>query len=88
MTFDITLAVIYLFKLLFFFTKGDAYHLTAPSEDGRGAIRCMKGALRDANLQTKDISYINAHATSTPMGKIFHFYFIVFKCTIQPEDTI
>lgn len=48
--------------------SGDAYHLTSPSNDGRGAIRCMKSALRDANLRPDDICYINAHATSTPVG--------------------
>ena len=52
-----------------FVTLGDAYHLTSPSNDGRGAIRCMKSALRDANLRPDDICYINAHATSTPVGK-------------------
>lgn len=52
-----------------FLISGDAYHLTSPSNDGRGAIRCMKSALRDADLRPDDICYINAHATSTPVGK-------------------
>ncbi len=46
----------------------DAYHMTAPSEDGSGAARAMKEAMQDANLTSKDVGYINAHATSTPMN--------------------
>ncbi len=46
----------------------DAYHMTAPSEDGSGAARAMKEAILDANLTPKDVGYINAHATSTPMN--------------------
>jgi 3-oxoacyl-[acyl-carrier-protein] synthase II len=48
----------------------DAHHLTAPSPGGEGAARCMKMALRNARLNTTDISYINAHGTSTPQGDI------------------
>jgi 3-oxoacyl-[acyl-carrier-protein] synthase II len=44
---------------------GDAYHITAPSEDGDGAFRCMSAALKRANLVAADIDYINAHGTST-----------------------
>lgn len=48
--------------------SGDAYHITAPSAGGYGAYLAMKNALRDARLEPQDIHYINAHATSTPIG--------------------
>jgi 3-oxoacyl-[acyl-carrier-protein] synthase II len=48
--------------------SGDAFHLTAPSEDGSGAYRSMRNALRRARLDPQRIDYINAHGTSTPLG--------------------
>jgi 3-oxoacyl-[acyl-carrier-protein] synthase II len=48
--------------------SGDAFHLTAPSEDGSGAYRSMRNALRSARLPADSIDYINAHGTSTPLG--------------------
>jgi 3-oxoacyl-[acyl-carrier-protein] synthase II len=48
--------------------SADAYHLTAPSEDGSGAARAMKRALMDAGIPADNVDYINAHGTSTPAG--------------------
>jgi len=48
--------------------SGDAYHLTSPPDDGEGAYRVMRNALRDAKLEPEKVDYINAHGTSTPLG--------------------
>ncbi|MEC8247523.1 MAG: beta-ketoacyl-ACP synthase II, partial [Pseudomonadota bacterium] len=48
--------------------SGDAYHITSPAEDGSGGFRSMRAALKRSGLSLDDISYINAHGTSTPVG--------------------
>lgn len=50
--------------------SADAFHITAPSEDGEGGYRVMTNALNDAKIKPTDIGYVNAHGTSTPMGDV------------------
>jgi len=55
-------------ELIGFGMSGDAYHMTLPPEDGRGAAAAMRNAVNDAGVATDSINYINAHGTSTPAG--------------------
>jgi 3-oxoacyl-[acyl-carrier-protein] synthase II len=55
-------------ELLAYAATGDAHHVSAPSEDGEGAARAMRLALKKANVSPRDVGYINAHATSTMLG--------------------
>jgi len=57
-------------ELVGYGVSADAYHMTAPSEDGDGAYRCMRNALRDAGLEASSVDYVNAHGTSTPLGDV------------------
>ncbi|MGN7725689.1 beta-ketoacyl-ACP synthase II [Luteimonas sp. 22616] len=57
-------------ELAGFGMSGDAFHMTAPSENGEGGARCMRNAIRDAGIDVSEIGYINAHGTSTPAGDL------------------
>lgn len=55
-------------ELIGYGLSGDAYHMTAPPEDGNGGFRAMRGALKRAGIDSSEVDYINAHGTSTPLG--------------------
>lgn len=57
-------------ELAGFGMSADAFHMTAPCDDGEGAARCMSNALKNAGIDTTAVDYINAHGTSTPLGDI------------------
>tara|TARA_B100000678_G_scaffold287608_1_gene294486 strand:- start:366 stop:1607 length:1242 start_codon:yes stop_codon:yes gene_type:complete len=57
-------------ELIGYGMSADAFHMTAPSENGQGAASCMQNALRNGKITSNDIHYINAHGTSTPAGDI------------------
>lgn len=57
-------------ELVGFGMSGDAYHITLPPEDGRGAAAAMRNAITDAGINTSQVNYINAHGTSTPAGDV------------------
>jgi 3-oxoacyl-[acyl-carrier-protein] synthase II len=57
-------------ELAGFGMSSDAYHITAPCEDGEGAARCMRNALCNAGANNDEVDYVNAHGTSTPLGDI------------------
>lgn len=57
-------------ELVGFGMSADAFHMTAPCDDGEGASRCMANALKNAGMNASEVDYINAHGTSTPLGDI------------------
>ncbi|MEA3118190.1 MAG: 3-oxoacyl-[acyl-carrier-protein] synthase, partial [Paraburkholderia sp.] len=63
--------------------SADAYHMTAPLEDGDGARRCMHAALRNAGVNADEVDYVNAHGTSTPLGDLAET--VGIKCALGEQ---
>lgn len=72
-------------ELVGFGMSGDAYHMTSPPENGRGAASSMVNALRDAGVDPSQVQYINAHGTSTPAGDIAETMAIKSVFGAKPE---
>lgn len=65
----------------------DAYHMTQPHPDGVGAVLCIEKALAAAGVTKEDINYINAHATSTPIGDLLEYQSIINCFGKDPKVT-
>jgi len=61
-------------ELIGYGMSDDAYHMTAPSEDGAGAALAMGNAIRDAGIDPSEVAYVNAHATSTKVGDLIEIH--------------